>query len=47
MCGRTAGGKDDCIWDCEIGETPNGELIRDPLCLKDCFPEVHKYFKQA
>ena len=41
MCGRTTGGQDDCIWDCEVVETQNGPLIRNPLCLRDCFPEVN------
>ena len=41
MCGRTTGGTDDCIWDCEVVETQNGPLIRNPLCLRDCFPEVN------
>ena len=40
MCGRTTGGQDDCIWDCEVAQTQSGQLIRNPLCLRDCFPEV-------
>ena len=40
MCGRTTGGQDDCIWDCEVVETQDGPRITNPLCLRDCFPQV-------
>ena len=41
LCGRTTGGQDSCIWDCEVAETQSGQLIRNPLCLRDCFLEVN------
>ena len=41
MCGITTGGKEDCFWNCEIGNnTFLGRLIQNPECLLKCFPEV-------
>ena len=40
MCGLTTGGREDCFWDCDIGQTLNGAIISTPECLLDCFAEV-------
>ena len=40
MCGITTGGKEDCFWDCKIGNSVNGPIISTPECLLNCFPEA-------
>ena len=40
-----AGGRSECYWDCEVvfyegpGTTPR--VVRNPECLRDCFPTGH------
>jgi len=44
MCGRTTGGKEECWWDCEIGQQhqpwKEGGLA-NPGCLLDCGEQIH------
>ena len=40
MCGITTGGKEDCFWKCEIGNTVNGPIVKNPECLLACFEKV-------
>ena len=42
MCGITTGGKEECFWNCDIGNTVNGLIVSNPECLLDCFEEVKK-----
>ena len=36
-CGLTAGGRDDCTWDCQTIISSNSiPIYQDPICLRDC-----------
>ena len=39
LCGVTAGGTEECNWDCKLGF--QGYVIEDPSCIKDCFKPDH------
>lgn len=33
QCGFTAGGREECTWDCEI---PSRTIYKDPTCMREC-----------